>query len=68
MQLYYSHMPMTQASLTVQPKKLLSISDWNCWKLKLSSRTQHKDTHKDGSKEHVELTDSTDSLMLGMLS
>lgn len=57
MQLYYSHMPMTQASSTVQPKKLLSISDWNCWKLKLSSRTQHKDTHKDGSKEHVELTD-----------
>lgn len=30
MQLYYSHMPMTQASLTVQPKKLPSNFDWNC--------------------------------------
>lgn len=30
MQLYFSHMPMTQASSTVQPKKLLSNFDWNC--------------------------------------
>lgn len=53
MQVYFSHMPMTQAPLTIQPKKLLDVSLTGTTRnKKFTSRTQFKtDIHKGGSKE-----------------
>lgn len=52
MQVYLSHMPMTQAPLTVQPESCWMFLDWNHKKHKFTSRTQFKTgIHKGGSKE-----------------
>lgn len=53
MQVYLSHMPMTQAPLTIQPKKLLDVSLTGTTRnKKFTSRTQFKiSIHKGGSKE-----------------
>lgn len=53
MQVYFSHMPMTQAPLTIQPKKLLDVSLTGTTRnKKFTSRTQFEpDIHKGGSKE-----------------
>ena len=42
MQVYLSYMPMTQAPLTIQPKKLLDVSLTGTTRnQKFTSRTQH---------------------------
>ena len=53
MQVYLSYMPMTQAPLTIQPKKLLDVSLTGTTRnQKFTSRTQFKiGIHKGGSKE-----------------
>ena len=53
MQVYLSYMPMTQAPLTIQPKKLLDVSVTGTTRnQKFTSRTQLKTgIHKGGSKE-----------------